>query len=513
MNISFEEISESNINADILILPFFETQSINLYSDIDEKIGWMIKRVIESNEFSGRFNQLLRLHVNGINADRIVLIGLGDVSKLSGESLRRSGSKVFAFIDGQNVSHAALSIRIFEDINSLSRGSEIVKGRYSPLHYFLEGGLLGLYNFKRFKTERKSSLDQSNKLFDKITIAGFSGNLKSEINNISVDNINIIVDAVFLARDLANTPSNEMTPSILAQNALDISEKSYNRIKVKVLDIEDVEREGMGAFIAVTKGSNQPSKFIVLEYNGGVGAPIGLIGKSITFDSGGISIKPAQGMEQMKYDMSGGASVLAAIMAAEKMSLKINIIGILPATENLSGGSATRPGDIVKSLTGKTIEIINTDAEGRLILADGLGYAIKYYKPRYLIDIATLTGACSVALGNEAIAMMGNDPELMTMIKKASDETHERVWQMPLYSEFGEYLKSDAADIKNTGGKDGSLVTAAWFLKEFVGTTKWVHLDIASTAWSTKERYYIKKGATGIGTRLLIEFLKNIIEM
>jgi leucyl aminopeptidase len=298
-----------------------------------------------------------------------------------------------------------------------------------------------------------------------------------------------------------------MTPTTLSETALDMAN---NRIKVKVLNRTEAQREGMGAYVAVSMGSNEPSKFIIIEYSGGEGvnkSPIALIGKAITFDSGGISIKPAQGMEQMKYDMSGGAAVLAAIKAADILSLPINIIGILPATENLSGGSATRPGDIVKSITGKTIEIINTDAEGRLILADGIGYAIKHYKPRYILDIATLTGACSVALGNEAIAMMGNDSGLMEMVKRASEETHERVWQMPLYSEFAEYLKSDAADIKNSGGKDGSLLTAAWFLKEFAGATKWVHLDIASTAWSTKDKNYIKKGATGIGTRLLIEFL------
>ncbi|MBF0472393.1 MAG: leucyl aminopeptidase [Nitrospirae bacterium] len=487
MNIIFKQITEDNIDADILIIPLFENPSTQLYSDIDKLIDGLIQRVIESKEFTGKAQQLLQLHVSGIKAGRIILIGLGVKTKLTAEDLRRSGAKAFTFIEGQNLQHAAMSLTAFNDIKSF-------KARFSPIDYFIEGGLLSLYDFNRYKTEKPAAKKIG---FNNLTLIG-------ESKNFEIDKISIIAEAASLARDLANTPSNEMTPSILAQNAMNIAN---DRIKVKVLDKAEVEGLGMGAFIAVSKGSNEPLKFIIIEYSEGTGKPIALIGKSITFDSGGISIKPAQGMEQMKYDMSGGAAVIAAIKAADKLSLKMNIIGILPATENLSGGSATRPGDIVKSITGKTIEIINTDAEGRLILADGIGYAIKYYKPKYIIDIATLTGACSLALGNEAIAMMGNDQQLMEMIKQASVETYERVWQMPLYSEFAEYLKSDAADIKNTSGKDGSLVTAAWFLKEFAGTTKWAHLDIASTAWSTKETHYSKKGATGIGTRLLIEFL------
>ena len=493
-NITFKDISEQNINADILIIPLFENPPSEIYADLDALIGGIIKRVIESKEFTGKSKQLLRLHVNNIGVGRIILLGLGDKSKVSAETLRRAGSKVFAYIEGLNITHAALSTRVFKDLN-------ISKAKHSPLYYFFEGGFLSIYNFVKFKSEK---ISEDKKDFEDITILADSN---TDSNNLQIKDIQTIVSATFLARDLANTPSNEMTPTTLSETALDMAN---NRIKVKVLNRTEAQREGMGAYVAVSMGSNEPSKFIIIEYSGGEGvnkSPIALIGKAITFDSGGISIKPAQGMEQMKYDMSGGAAVLAAIKAADILSLPINIIGILPATENLSGGSATRPGDIVKSITGKTIEIINTDAEGRLILADGIGYAIKHYKPRYILDIATLTGACSVALGNEAIAMMGNDSGLMEMVKRASEETHERVWQMPLYSEFAEYLKSDAADIKNSGGKDGSLLTAAWFLKEFAGATKWVHLDIASTAWSTKDKNYIKKGATGIGTRLLIEFL------
>ena len=250
----------------------------------------------------------------------------------------------------------------------------------------------------------------------------------------------------------------------MSEKARDVAGK---KIKVKVLEEKEIKREGMEAYLSVSRGSAAPPRFVVMEYKGGRGAPVVLIGKSITFDSGGISIKPAEGMEKMKYDMAGGAAVIAIMKAASELGLPLNLTGILPAAENLPGGAAFKPGDVVKTMNGKTIEIISTDAEGRLTLADAICYAIKYYKPKAIIDIATLTGACSIALGNEAIAMMGSDAALMENLKEASVETYERVWQMPLYDEYREYLKSDIADMKNAGGRTGSLVAAGYFLKEF----------------------------------------------
>jgi len=222
-------------------------------------------------------------------------------------------------------------------------------------------------------------------------------------------------------------------------------------------------------------------------------------------------LKPSEGMEKMKYDMSGGAAVLGTIKSVSELSLPVHIVGILPATENLPGGSATKPGDVVRTVTGRTIEIVNTDAEGRLTLADAIGYGMRY-KPEIIIDIATLTGACSIALGNEAIAMMGNDDKTISIMKRASEISGEKIWQMPLFEEYREYLKSELADIKNTGGRAGALVTAGYFLKEFAGETPWIHLDIASTAWTDKDRYYIPKGATGIGVRLLAGFISEYLK-
>jgi leucyl aminopeptidase len=339
-------------------------------------------------------------------------------------------------------------------------------------------------------------------LNDVVVLSRPSKTLKQEL-----DWAETTASAVSFTKDLINTPSNDMTPTHLAMAAFSLRGR---KLSVKVFNRREAQKLGMGAYLAVAKGSHEPPKFIVLEYRGGRGAPVVIVGKAITFDSGGISLKPSEGMEKMKYDMAGGAVVLGVMKAISESSLPVNLIGVLPATENLPGGSATKPGDIVRSIVGKTVEIINTDAEGRLVMADAIGYA-KRFKPRAVVDIATLTGACSIAFGGEAIAMMGSDRELLDALKRCGDAVYERVWEMPLFEEYKEYVKSDIADIKNTGGKNGSLITSAYFLKEFAGEMPWVHLDIAGTAWVEKEKPYIPKGASGVGVRLLSEFMRGLI--
>ena len=487
MNLLFKNISEQEIKADALILPLFEG-SDNIYSDINKATGGLISDVIKSKEFTGKLNQTTLLHVKGINSNRILLIGLGKQSDITPDRIRQAGGKAFSYLRGTGSKNAALSCRIFSKLPKNFAASQM------PAFYFIEGGLLSLYRFERYKKS-----ENGKEIKTAIILGADKG--------ISIKWLKTTVSAVNFAKDLINTPSNDMTPAILSRIAKSISGK---KIKVKVLEKKDMEKEGMEAYLSVSKGSAEPPKFIILEYKGGKGALLALVGKSITFDSGGISLKPAEGMEKMKYDMSGGAAVLAVIKAASELNLPLNIVGLLPATENLPGGSASKPGDIVKAITGKTIEIINTDAEGRLVLADAIGYAIKYYKPKAVINIATLTGACSIALGSEAAALMGNNEGLMGKLKKASEDTYERVWQMPLYEEYKEYIKSDVADIKNSGGRNGSLVTAGYFLKEFAGDTPWAHLDIAGTAWSDKDKPYTPKGATAMGVRLVLNFLKEI---
>jgi leucyl aminopeptidase len=265
----------------------------------------------------------------------------------------------------------------------------------------------------------------------------------------------------------------------------------------------------MGALMGVAQGSHQPARLIVLEHKGGGAAkPLVLVGKAITFDSGGISIKPAAGMDEMKTDMSGGAAVVGAMCAAAMLKLPINLVGIIPSTENLPGGGAYKPGDILKSMSGITIEVLNTDAEGRLILADGLAYAARY-KPSAIIDLATLTGACVIALGSVNTGLMSNDDKLAAKLEAASAATSEKVWRLPLDDEYGDQIKSDIADIKNIGGRGAGTITAAKFLEKFVKDTPWAHLDIAGTAWGEKAKPYCPKGATGVGVRLLAQLAKD----
>ncbi|MBF0567036.1 MAG: leucyl aminopeptidase [Nitrospirae bacterium] len=494
MEVKIKDVSEDSIKTGLLVLPFFEDKKTDLYDNLDVRVGGLIKKVVSSREFTGKEKQTCLLHVEGIGAGRLLLAGLGKVADVKQERLRRVGGKVFSTILPTGVDEFAVSTSAFSDHK--------INSDFSPIYYFMEGLLLKSYIFDKYKSKSTKDSDENKK-----EIAGCTIISSRDGDGTALAWLETVIGATRFARDLANTPANELTPTAMANAAKNLAGKL---VKVKVLDLKDIEKEGMGSYLAVARGSAQPPKFIVIEYNGGKGVPMAIIGKSITFDSGGISLKPSEKMEEMKYDMAGGAATLGIMKAVSEAQLPLNIVAILPATENMPGGNATRPGDVVTAINGKTIEIINTDAEGRLALVDALGYAIKHYKPAFAIDMATLTGACSVAFGDEAIAMMGNDEGTMEKLKAASEETYERVWQMPLYEELKEYLKSDVADIKNVGTRKGGLITSGYFLKEFVGDQPWVHLDIAATAWYTEGRDYIDKGATSVGVRLILSLLKRL---
>jgi len=321
----------------------------------------------------------------------------------------------------------------------------------------------------------------------------------------------ILAEAANFARDLANEPANQMTPSALAEQAAAVARESG--LECQVLEREQAQELGMGAFLGVAQGSRQPPKFIVLHYRGAGPdvTALGLVGKGITFDSGGISIKPAAGMEEMKGDMSGGAAVIAAMRAIAQLKLHVNVTAIVPATENMPGGNAIKPGDVLRAMSGKTIEVINTDAEGRLVLADGLSYA-RHLKLSPIIDVATLTGAISIALGNVAMGCMTNDQPLCDRIVQAGRAAGEKIWQLPLYEEYREQIKSEVADIKNTGGRQAGAITAAFFLKEFVGDTPWVHLDMAGVDFYDKEKGALVKGASGMPVRTLVNLVLSLAE-
>jgi leucyl aminopeptidase len=364
---------------------------------------------------------------------------------------------------------------------------------------------LALYHFDVYK----SNLEENGSRLDEIVLLAPKARLAAAQH--AVNEAQIIASAVWLARDLSAHPGNKATPAYLAKAASDMAKT--RGIVCKVLDAYEMKKLGMGLLLGVARGSHEPAKLIVLEYFGGKKkqAPVVIVGKGITFDTGGISLKKAQGMEEMKMDMSGGAVTIGAMQAIAGLKLPINVVGLVPATENMPGGSAIKPGDILTSLSGKTVEVLNTDAEGRLILADAITYAIRSYKPKAIIDLATLTGACIIALGHHAAAILGNNAHLIEKLKHSGASVGERLWELPLWEEHEKAMKSDVADLKNIGGANvgAGTITGAAFLKAFVEDIPWAHLDIAGTAWTAEDKPYAPKGPTGFGVRLLLSYLRN----
>jgi len=463
-------------------------------AELDEKCGGVIADIIRQGDFTGRLNQISVIYSLGcLPAKRLVVVGLGKRADFSSERLRGAFSRAAQQIRSLNVKEFSTSLDFGSVDLAPDRAAEAA----------VEGVLLGLYQFTPFKTIERENIRE---VLEFTILDGEENNVRAIRD--AAKTAEIIAGAVLFARDIVSAPANEMTPTDLANEAR-ASAKGKN-IRCRILGTGEIKELGMNALLGVAAGSDEPPRFIVLEYRGGKKSSpfIALVGKGLTFDSGGISIKPSEKMDQMKSDMAGGAAVIAAVRAAAGLGLPVNLVGLVPATENLPGGKAYKPGDILKSLSGKTIEIVTTDAEGRLILADALTYAGRY-KPAAIIDLATLTGACIVALGDHVIGMMGTDDDLKREIRDAADVTGERVWELPLWEEYDELIKGDAADYKNSGGRAGEAITAGAFLGKFTGGYPWVHLDIAGPAWLTKEKPYIPKGASGVGVRLLVQFLRN----
>jgi leucyl aminopeptidase len=480
------------IKSQAIILALFQDQKELTGAPllIDEAGKGLITEFINNGDFAARQYQIAVVYTRGvIPAQRIALVGLGKKDEVNPEIIRTAFAKIMQYLRNINVKEAATS----PELNLLSEKDEIVPA-------IVEGALLGLYQYTPYKTVGREDIKEMEQL--NIVVE------EKEYSSIeaAVKKTQIITGAVYFARDLVSAPSNEMTPSIMAQKARLIARRK--NVNCKVLDKAKIKKLGMNSLLGVAAGSSEEPKFIILEYSGGSksAAPIALVGKGLTFDSGGICIKPAEKMDEMKSDMSGGAAVMGALMAAADLQLPLNIIGLIPATENMPSGTAYKPGDILKSYSGKTIEVINTDAEGRLILADALSYASRY-KPAAIIDVATLTGACIIALGDDVIGMLGKDEQLKKEINKAAKITGELVWELPLWESYHEQIKSDIADYKNSGGRAAGTITAAAFLSKFVGDFPWVHLDIAGPAWTSKDKSYIPKGASGVAVRLLVEFL------
>ena len=470
-----------------------------------------IRRAIKDNLFSGKSAEVLHLpfFING-KFNHLLVGGLGKANNLHAEVFRRTTGQIIKTA----VSLKVQTLSIIGHFGTL----RIPDDTFSAI---VEGGILAGYRFNQFKTSeeedniskvrrgkarrvRYASEEEDNILQVRLCdVQAFS-------NQQTVEKAKHIAEGVQLARDLGNLPANYLRPADLAKVAKELAKKSKGVLDVKILEEGDLKELGMDLFLSVAKGSNAPAKLIIFEYRSpNARKTVSFVGKGVTFDSGGISLKPAKGMEEMKFDMCGAAAVMGTMSNLIALQPKINVIGAIAATENLPSGTAQCPGDIWKTYSGKTVEVINTDAEGRLILADTLSYIADKYQPDTMIDLATLTGACVVALGHYATAMIGNDNKLMRRIERAGQATGERVWELPNFPEYEDALKSDYADLKNIGDSTAGAISAGLFLKQFVGETKWAHLDIAGTAWGVKDISYLPKGATGVGVRLLTKLVER----
>jgi leucyl aminopeptidase len=458
---------------------------------MDKAANGYIGKILRRGDFEGKAGATLVLHnVPGTLCERLLLVGLGKDSELDDKTYRDALRGVFRRLGETGAEDVMLFLT---DIPVEKRDTDWKISQTVILAKETS------YRFDRLK----SKVDETQARLRKIILADSNPDHNSAAANEEILQQALAVsEGMSLAKDLGNLAPNICTPSHLAEQAAGIAKKY--KLKVTILEQKDMEKLGMGALLAVSRGSRQPAKLIALEYWGGMKKekPVVLVGKGITFDTGGISLKPAAEMDEMKYDMCGAASVLGTIHAVAQMRLPINVIGIIPTTENMPGGNATKPGDVVTSMSGQTIEILNTDAEGRLILCDALTYAERY-EPEVVIDIATLTGACVIALGHVTSGLLSNDDELSEELLLASRQASDPAWRLPLWDDYQEQLKSNFADMANIGGRAGGTITAACFLSRFTGKYRWAHLDIAGTAWKSGK----EKGATGRPVPLLTQFL------
>lgn len=459
---------------------------------INELSNNAISRVIERGDIAGKAGQTLFLHeLTGVNSPRILLVGCGKQEKTTENEFNTA---VTAMAKVLNESGASSASSCLTEIKVNSRTTD-----WKVRQTMITTGA-ALYKY----TQTKSGFKSQHLPLEKI---GFFAHDNSQNIDNAAQTGSAIATGMDLARELSNLPGNICTPRYLANQAVELGQK-FDSVTTTILDEAEMEELGMGSLLSVSRGSREPAKMIIMNYQGaGDDRPVALVGKGLTFDAGGISLKPSQGMDEMKYDMCGGASVFGTISAIAELNLPINVIGVVPSSENMPDGDANKPGDVVTSMAGKTIEILNTDAEGRLILCDALTYSERF-NPEIVIDIATLTGAIIVALGRQATGLMVNDQTLADDLLKAGNDSYDRTWQLPLWDDYQSQLDSNFADIANIGGKEAGSVTAGCFLARFAEKFTWAHLDIAGTAWNSGKN----KGATGRPVTLLVQYLLNRIE-
>ncbi len=487
----------AKIEAGAIVVSFFEGMEHpeGETATVDKALGGTISQLIGQGEIKGKLNQITVIHSLGkLPAARVVVVGLGKQQELTLDRVRGTVAETCRLLRQKYV----------ESVATIAQGVGIAGiTAEGSAQAMAEGALLGIYSFRQHITKAAEYGE-----IKQLTIVDADEGRIPDLER-GCNKGRVLAEAANLARDMVNEPANYMTPTHMAEKAVKLAE-TYG-LEVSVLEREQMQELGMGALLGVAQASQQPPKFIVLNYKGGDSGKtdIALLGKGITFDSGGISIKPSESMDEMKGDMAGGASVMAAMSAIAQLKPKIKVMALVPATENLPGGNALKPGDVLTAMGGKTIEIISTDAEGRLALADALGYA-NQHQAKLIVDVATLTGAMVIALGDICTGAFGNNQELMDKVIAAGTEAGERIWQMPMYEEYKEQNKSEVADIKNVGGRPAGSITAAQFLAEFVGDTPWVHLDIAGTYMTDKTKNYLVKGATGVPVRTLVNLVLSL---
>jgi len=474
----------------------------------DEALKAAASELLSNGEVTGKIFETALLHApRGLKAKRLLLIGGGKAKNFSAYELRKMAGTAVRFLKPKGIQNFAFVAPASwggnADKSAHSTNVAHRAGATEAVSAIVEGAFVGNFDPNTYQSDRKEQRIQ-----DLTVIAAANGDQKNLER--ALDQARIIGESQNFTRELVNEPGNRMTPTDLANRARGMCEQVKN-LKCEILDGDAIKQLKMGAFWSVAQGSDEPPALIVMRYEP-EGAPakpvVGLVGKGITFDSGGISIKPADGMEKMKYDMAGGAAMIGAMRAIALLKPRVKVIGIVCATENMPSGKAQKPGDVQIAMSGKSIEIINTDAEGRLVLADGLHYA-QQLGCTHLIDAATLTGACVVALGMINAGVFANDEEIYGRFEKALERAGEKMWRLPLDEEYKESIRSGIADIVNSGGRWGGAVTAAMFLKEFVNSTPWIHLDIAGVAWMEENKSWIAKGPSGIAVRSLVEFVRS----
>jgi leucyl aminopeptidase len=473
-----------------LILGVFDKRKLSAAAeDVDKESGGAIAALLAKGDLDGRSGACLMAYdLTGVAAERVLLVGCGKRKDFDRKAYAKALGAALARLGEAGVTEALWTLA------GLPQGL----GLYQAVRLAAEQAAASAYRYEHTKTPAKDAPPPL-KIFTFWTATKADAKLAGR----AAAHAGAIAAGVALARDLGNLPGNICTPGYLAERAVDMAAQ-HDKLDVEILDEDAMEKLGMGALLSVSRGSRQPAKLIVFSYHGGKDGdkPVALVGKGLTFDAGGISIKPAEAMDEMKYDMCGGASVFGAVAVACELDLPLNLIGVVPSSENLPDGDANKPGDIVKSMSGQTIEILNTDAEGRLILCDALTYAERF-EPAVVIDMATLTGACIVALGRHPSGLFSDDEKLVKEITDAGEAADDRVWRMPLWDDYQKQLDSNFADMANIGGRDAGAITAACFLSRFTKEYRWAHLDIAGTAWLTGK----DKGATGRPVPLLGELL------